>query len=128
MAESRRRRRPMNDDLAALTGFEGLARLFPLPNVVLFPHPLLPLHLFEPRYRQMTAHARAHDRLSAMALLQPGWEKDYEGRPRLHSTACLGKIVADRALDDGRYNLMLRGITRVRILHEIPDDKLYRSA
>lgn len=118
----------MKDDLAALAAFDGVARLFPLPNVVFFPHVLLPLHIFEPRYRQMTADALAGDRLIAMALLQPGWEEDYEGRPGIHPTACLGSIVADHALEDGRFNLMLRGLCRVRIREEIPHDTLYRNA
>jgi Lon protease-like protein len=63
--------------------FSGKARLFPLPNLVLFPHVLQPLHVFEPRYRQLLEEALADDRLIAMAVLAPGWESDYEGRPAL---------------------------------------------
>jgi uncharacterized protein len=118
----------MSDDFAALDSFAGTAPLFPLPNVVLYPHVMLPLHVFEPRYRQMTADALAGDRLIAMALLRPGWEADYEGRPQLYDTVCLGKVVADQPLDDGRYNLLLRGLARARILGEVPGDKLYRIA
>ena len=59
---------------AELKDFSGLAPIFPLPNVVLFPNALLPLHIFEPRYRQMTADALEGERLIAMALLRPGWE------------------------------------------------------
>src|SRR5437763_9199059 len=97
----------------------SVARLFPLPNVVLFPHVMLPLHIFEPRYRQMTADALAGDRLLALVLLRPGWEADYEGRPLLHAMACLGKIVADQRLPDGRYNLLLRGLCRGRLVNEM---------
>jgi Lon protease-like protein len=115
----------MSDELQ---NFEGIARLFPLPNMVLFPFVIQPLHIFEERYRQMTADALASDRLICMALLRPGWEAEYSGRPPIHSVACLGRIVADQRLDDGRYNLLLRGLARVRIVEEIIDDKKYRSA
>src|SRR5580658_8985720 len=106
----------MNEDKAALQAFSGTARLFPLPNLVFFPHALQPLHIFESRYRQMTADALAGDRLISLVLLQPGWEKHYEQKPALYPVACLGRIVAEETLDDGRYNLLLRGIGRVRIL------------
>ena len=61
-------------------------------------------------------------------MLQPGWETDYEGRPAVHPVACIGRIVAHQRLDDGRYNLQLRGVSRVRIVEEAATDKLYRSA
>jgi Lon protease-like protein len=118
----------MNEDAAALEDFGGTARLFPLPNLVFFPHSLQPLHVFEPRYRQMTADALAADKLIALVLLQPGWEKSYEQRPPVHRVACLGRIVADQMLPDGRYNLLLRGLSRVRIEEEITVPKLYRAA
>jgi Lon protease-like protein len=118
----------MTDDRPELEDFTGVARLFPLPNVVLFPHVVQPLHIFEPRYRQMTADALAGDRLIAMVLLRPGWEADYEARPALHSVACLGHIGAEQQLPDGRYNLLLRGLSRARIVAEVPTAKLYRSA
>src|SRR5438094_2455530 len=106
----------MNDDTYALDQFDGTARLFPLPNLVLFPHVIQPLHIFEPRYRQMTADALDGDGLIALAILQPDWEKDYEGKPAIYPVACLGKIVADQRLEDGRYNLLLRGLRRARVL------------
>ena len=118
----------MSDDLSVPGSFDGIARLFPLPNVVLFPQVMLPLHIFEPRYRQMTADALAGDHLVAMALLKSGEEAVYEQHPALHPVACLGKIVADQRLEDGRYNILLRGLSRVRILDEVKADKLYRSA
>ena len=61
-----------------------LLPLFPLPNVVLFPNVFLPLHIFEPRYREMVADALASDRMIGMVLLRPGWEHDYEGRPPVY--------------------------------------------
>ncbi len=115
----------MSEELAA---FSGTVRLFPLPNLVLFPHVVQPLHIFEPRYRQLTADALAGDRLMALVLLQPGWEADYAGGPSICSVGCIGKIVADQRLSDGRYNLLLAGLSRVRIAHELPQDKLYRLA
>ena len=118
----------MNDDQHALANFPGTARLFPLPNLVLFPHVVQPLHVFEPRYRQMTADALAGDRLLAPVLLRPGWESEYEARPAVYPTACLGRILAEQRLDDGRYNLLLRGIARVRITHELEPDTPYRQA
>lgn len=118
----------MADELSELQNFSGIARLFPLPNLVLFPSMMQALHIFEPRYRQMTSDALADDRLIALVLLQPGWEADYEGRPGIHPVACLGKIMTDQRLDDGRYNLQLRGLCRVRIDTEIDNAKSYRSA
>src|ERR687888_846338 len=118
----------MNDDAQALAKFAGTARLFPLPNLVLFPHVVQPLHVFEPRYRQMTADALAGDRLIALALLQPGWEEEYDARPAVHPVACLGRVVADQLLPDGKYNLLLRGVSRLRLIEEVPDGRPYRTA
>jgi Lon protease-like protein len=118
----------MSTDPQALSDFNGVARLFPLPNLVVFPQVFQPLHIFEPRYRQMTADALDDDRLIALALLRPGWEADYEGRPPIHSVACLGRIVADQRLADGRYNILFQGLSRCRIRKELPPSKLYRNA
>ena len=89
--------------------FSGVARLFPLPNLVLYPHVMQPLHIFEGRYREMLEDSLASDRLIAMALLEPGWETDYESRPPVARYACLGKVVTHHRLKDGRYNLLLDG-------------------
>src|SRR5262249_15891298 len=78
---------------------------------------------FEPRYRQMTADALAGDRLIGLTLLQPGWEDEYEGRPAVHSVACLGRVVADQLLPDGRYNLLLPRISPLRLLHQAPHQR-----
>ncbi len=115
-------------DEQALAEFDGQAKLFPLPNLVLFPHVVQPLHMFEPRYRQLTADALDADRLIAMILLKPGWEEDYANSPKIYSTACLGKIISDQKLDDGRYTIFLRGLARVRIRQELQTDALYRVA
>ncbi|MEX0979385.1 MAG: LON peptidase substrate-binding domain-containing protein, partial [Pirellulales bacterium] len=89
------------DDLAfQAEQFSGKARLFPLPNLVLFPHVIQPLHVFEPRYVAMFKDAMEDDRLIAMSLLEPGWEGDYEGRPPVAPVACLGRIITWQAQGD----------------------------
>jgi Lon protease-like protein len=92
--------------------------LFPLPNVVLFPQMPLPLHVFEPRYRKMVADALAGHQTIGMTLLQSGWEDDYEGRPPVYPVGCAGTIERSEMLEDGRYNIVLRGRTRFRIRSE----------
>ena len=92
--------------------------IFPLPNVVLFPNVFLPLHIFEPRYRTMLADALAGDRIIGMTLLMPGYEDDYQGRPRVYPVGCAGVITHAEQLPDGRSNVVLRGIEKFRILEE----------
>jgi len=95
--------------------------LFPLPNVVLFPRAVLPLHVFEERYKQMTADALEGPKLIAMALLLPGWEKNYYGKPALHPAVCVGEILTHEELPDGKYNFLLRGVMRATIVRETGD-------
>ena len=104
-----------------------LLPIFPLPNVVLFPNVFLPLHIFEARYREMVADALASDRLIGMVLLRPGWERDYEGRPPVYPIGCSGVITHVERLADGRYNIVLRGLERFRIIGE-EEGKTYRRA
>lgn len=92
--------------------------LFPLPNVVLFPQAALPLHIFEPRYRVMVADALASDRIIGMVLLKPGWEHNYEACPPVYPIGCAGLITHAEPLADGRYNIVLRGLERFRIVAE----------
>ena len=92
--------------------------IFPLPNVVLFPNVFLPLHIFEPRYRQMVEDALDGDRIIGMVLLRPGWEGDYEGRPPVYPIGCAGVITHAERLADGRYNIVLRGMEKFRIASE----------
>ena len=108
--------------------FSGTARLFPLPNLVLYPHVMQPLHIFEDRYREMLEDALATDSLIAMAVLEPGWEPDYDSRPPVNPWACLGKVVAHNRLPDGRYNLLLLGVGRIRIVKELPPLRSFRQA
>jgi len=95
-----------------------LLPLFPLPNVVLFPQMPLPLHVFEPRYRKMVGDALDSHRTIGLALLQPGWEADYQGRPSIYPVGCAGVIEQSEPLAQGRYNILVRGITRYRVLEE----------
>jgi Lon protease-like protein len=104
-----------------------LLPLFPLPTVVLFPNVFLPLHVFEPRYREMVADALAGDRVIGMVLLRPGWERDYEGRPPVYPVGCSGVISHHEKLPDGRYNIVLRGLERFRIVEE-DQTRSYRCA
>ena len=108
--------------------FSGTVRLFPLPNLVLFPHVMQPLHVFEPRYRELVEDAIEDDRLIAMAVLKPGWEPDYDGRPALFETACLGRILKHHRLPDGRYNLLLVGLRRLHLARELPPTRSFRQA
>ena len=101
--------------------------IFPLPNVVLFPHVFLPLHIFEPRYRAMVADALEGDRIIGMSLLKPGWEDDYEGRPAVYPVGCAGLITHAERMPDGRFNIVLRGLEKFRVLGE-DTSKPYRLA
>jgi uncharacterized protein len=101
--------------------------LFPLPNVVLFPNVCLPLHIFEPRYREMVSDALDGDRIIGMVLLRPGWEGDYEGRPAIYPVGCAGLISHAERLSDGRYNIVLRGLEKFRVTREDPE-RSYRVA
>jgi Lon protease-like protein len=117
----------MHDDLD-LRGFPSVTRLFPLPGVVMFPHVVLPLHIFEPRYRQMTEHALAGDQLVTIIQLAASSGDTTAGPPTLESVGCLGRVIRHERLADGRFNILLLGRKRVRLVHEIPDDCLYRRA
>jgi Lon protease-like protein len=105
----------------------GVIPVFPLPDLVFFPHASLPLHIFEPRYRQMVEDALRGDRMIAMALLKPGWERGYGGHPDIFPLACAGLIEEEARLPDGRFNIRLRGLTRVEVL-SFETDSPYRVA
>lgn len=94
--------------------------VFPLPGLVLFPGTQLPLHIFEPRYREMLEAALSSDRLIVMALLKPGWEEQYYGAPSLFEVACVARVVAAQKLPDGRSNITVTGVARVRLKEELP--------
>ena len=118
----------MDNDLD-LRDFANVTRLFPLPNLVMFPHVVLPLHIFEPRYRQMTEDALASDRLITMIQITPPPKGEHWSEPvPLEPVGCLGKIIQHERLADGRFNLLLLGRQRVRLERELHTEKLYRIA
>lgn len=102
-------------------------KVFPLPSAVLLPHAVLPLHIFEPRYRALVRDALAGDKVMALAQLEPGWEGQYGERPPLQPMMCAGLIIWHEELPDGRYNILLQGVCRARLLAELPPDKPYRE-
>lgn len=110
---------PTAEELAALP-------LFPLPNAVLFPGTELPLHIFEPRYRAMTERALAGSRLMLLGRLRPGYEPHYHERPPVFEIAGLGRITRDVRHADGRFDIVLSGVARVRIVAELPPNEPYR--
>jgi Lon protease-like protein len=108
--------------------FSNWIPIFPLPDAVLLPGAVLPLHVFEQRYRCMTGDALAGPRLVAMALLKPGFEPVYHTHhAEIHRVLCVGRILKEEMLPDGRYNFLLAGVSRVRVLEE-NCDRPYRRA
>jgi len=101
--------------------------IFPLPNVVLFPGVFLPLHIFEARYRAMVQDVLSGDRIIGMVLLRPGWKNEYEGRPPVYPVGCAGLVTHAVRLDDGRYNIVLHGLSKFRIVRE-ESEGAYRVA
>lgn len=117
----------MSHETFSLDDFDGTTRLFPLPNLVIFPQVVQPLHIFESRYVEMVEDAIADDNLIAMGLLTPGWEGQYEGRPPVEPVVCLGRILGHSPAKDERYNILLGGIARARIVKELPARRSYRE-
>src|SRR5690242_5587819 len=102
--------------------------VFPLPNVVLFSKVQLPLHIFEPRYREMVRDAMSGERLIGMALLKGDWQKEYYGNPGIFSVGCIGKIVGHTPFADGRCNILLQGVNEYKLEEEILKRSSYRQA
>jgi Lon protease-like protein len=113
-------------DLAARL---GRLPIFPLPSVQLFPHAILPLHIFEPRYRELLHDAMASDRRFAIAVLTDDYDPSEDGpgrRPAIRPVCGVGEVIAHEPLPDGRSNILLHGLARVRILEELPPAHEYR--
>jgi len=100
--------------------------IFPLPNCVLLPGGLLPLRVFEKRYREMTRDCLAGHQLMGIARLRPGFETSYYGRPPVYEKCGVGKIICSEELPDGRYVLVLRGVARAEIARELSTERTYR--
>lgn len=100
--------------------------MFALPDVVLFPHVPLPLHVFELRYRTMVRDVLSGHRTFALALLRPGWERDYKGTPPVHPLACLARIQEIEWLVNDCYDLTVTGTVRVE-LGRVVRDYPYRT-
>lgn len=100
--------------------------IFPLPNSVLLPGGLMPLHVFEARYRELTRDCLAGPQLMAVARLRPGFETAYYGRPPVYDRCGVGRIICSEELPDGRFALLLRGLARVEIERELPAERPYR--
>ena len=112
-----------------LDDFEGICRLFPLPNLVVFPKVVQPLHIFEPRYVEMLEEATRTDSLIATALLLPGWEAEYDGRPPIDPIVCVGRIISHApAPEPNRYNVLLAGVSRAEVVRELPAQRSFREA
>ena len=97
------------------TGLPASIPIFPLEGATLFPNASYVLHIFEPRYRAMVADALKGDRVIGMVMLQPGHESEYEGRPPIFPIGCAGLITEYEQLPDGRYNIVLGGLTKFRV-------------
>jgi Lon protease-like protein len=109
--------------------FSGRVRLFPIPNVVMFPHVLCPLHVFEPRYRELTQAALAGDHLIAIPTLKSDAPTgDVPNDAPLDPIACLGRVTSHHRSPDGRYTLLLQGVGRIRLAAELETERAFREA
>ncbi len=120
------------DDLDAITrlpdDFDGRVRLVPLPDLVLSPHAMQPLHIVEPRYCEMLSEALNGDHLIAMATLTGGHAASMTNEPTIASTVCLGRIISHAEVEEGRHNVLLVGVRRARIISEIDAGRPFRMA
>jgi len=101
--------------------------MFPLPGVVLFPHAMLPLHIFEDRYRKMTRDLLESHRHLAVALLESAPEDPSVERPAVRPIMGVGEVVMAHELPDGRFNLVVRGRARVELQEELTSEEPYRT-
>ncbi len=110
--------------------FKKALPLFPLPGIVMLPHSRIPLHIFEPRYRQMFNRVLDESGQFAMAVFQGDvWKEDYHGNPPVRPVVCVAQIVQHESLPQGRFNIMIQGVCRAKIRSELPPTggRLYRE-
>jgi Lon protease-like protein len=117
----------MTTDVERIQAHLGSLPIFPLPTAVLLPYEILPLHVFEPRYKEMIADVIENERPLAIVQLASGWEGDYERRPPVEPLCGAGVLVRHERLADGRYNVLVKGIARVEIVKELASRRLYRE-
>lgn len=110
-----------------MTGLPEIIPIFPLPNFVLFPHVSIPLHIFEPRYRQMVTEVATDHQIIGMVMLKGEWERDYYANPDIYEIGCAGRISELVRLPDGRFNLLLDGLSEFRVVRE-SRERQYRQA
>jgi uncharacterized protein len=121
----------MSDETSIQVNFGRPVPLFPLDAVVLMPQQILPLHVFEPRYRQMVSDALDGPGQFAMAVFRGSrWKQEYHGRPPVRPVVCIAHILQHEKYPDGRYDIIAQGICRARIAQELPpsEKRLYRAA
>ena len=121
----------MAEEATVRVNFGRPMPLFPLNSVVLLPHGVVPLHIFEPRYREMINDALDGTGQIAVGVFEGDrWKQEYHGRPPLRPAVCVAQIIQHPRFPDGRYNVALQGICRARIVHEMPpsEERLYREA
>ena len=120
----------MAEEMSIRVNFSRPLPLFPLPQVVMLPQQITPLHIFEPRYRQMVDRALDGAGQIAMAKYATDSPLLQSGDPPLKPAVCVGQIVQHEKLDDGRYNIILQGVCRARSGEESEpsEDRLYREA
>lgn len=117
------------DDVTQLPeDFDGRVRLFPLPELVVFPHAMQPLHIFEPRYCELLHDALNSDRLIAMATLTGGIAVTAQQAPPIATSVCLGKIISHAEVENDRHNILLVGIRRAKIIREVDAGRTFRIA
>lgn len=119
---------PFSDVTQLPDDFDGQVRLFPLPGLVLFPHAMQPLHIFEPRYVEMLHEALSSDRLITMATLLDAFNAPAASEPVVSRTVCIGKIVSHAEVGGDRHNVLLVGVQRAKIRRELETSRSFRSA
>lgn len=117
----------MRDVLERVKAAAGRLKVFPLPSAVLLPGGIMPLHIFEPRYKAMLKDAMESDSVFAMAQVVPGQEGQLANKPDLDPMLCVGVVSVHEHLEDGRSNLVLTGVCRARIIKELSQTKPYRE-